>query len=297
MAENGDGPIKNRLLALLPDVGDRPMTDASKYQFTNLSGPKAYDEFFVPTLFRPWAKLLLDNVNLQPGEAVLDVATGPGTVARLAAVRLGSQGHVVATDIALPMLDIARAKPEVAGAAKIEYVESPAAPLAAASGTFDAVLCQQGIQFFPDRRAALREMHRILKPNGRAAIAVWAELERNPIAAAFHAALSATAPAELASAMMAPYGWPNGTALKGAAEEAGFRDIRLLIPSLPMVLEGGLDQAIRMFSATPVWPSVAALPPDVQEAFLARLRRELAPLESDGKVISETTSNIIIANH
>ena len=63
------------------------MTDAAKYQFTNnLSGPKAYDEFFVPRLFQPWAKLLLDEVNLQPGEAVLDVATGPGTVARLAAV-------------------------------------------------------------------------------------------------------------------------------------------------------------------------------------------------------------------
>src|SRR6478672_12950926 len=86
------------------------MTDAAKYQFTNLSGPKAYDEFFVPRLFQPWAKLLLDEVNLQPGEAVLDVATGPGTVARLAAVRLGAEGRVVATDIAQPMLDIAKAK-------------------------------------------------------------------------------------------------------------------------------------------------------------------------------------------
>jgi hypothetical protein len=58
-----------------------------------------------------------------------------------------------------------------------------------------------------------------------------------------------------------------------------------------------MDQAIRLFSATPVWPSVAALPPDVQEAFFARVRRELAPLESDGKVIGETTSNIILANY
>jgi ubiquinone/menaquinone biosynthesis C-methylase UbiE len=64
------------------------MTDATKFQFTNASVPKAYDEFFVPRLFEPWAKLLLDEVNLRPGEAVLDVATGP---ARLAAVRLGSR--------------------------------------------------------------------------------------------------------------------------------------------------------------------------------------------------------------
>jgi ubiquinone/menaquinone biosynthesis C-methylase UbiE len=272
------------------------MTDATKFQFTNPSVPKAYDEFFVPRLFEPWAKLLLDEVDLQSGEAVLDVATGPGTVARLAAVRLGSQGRIVATDIAVLMLDIARAKPVVAGAARIEYVESPAAPLAAPAGTFDAVLCQQGLQFFPDRPAALREMHRVLKPNGRAAIAVWAQLERNQIFAAYHAALRATVDAELADLMLAPVSWPSGAALKEAAEEAGFREIRLLTPTLPMVLEGGPDQAIRSFSATAASPGVAALPRDVQEAFFARLRREMAALESDGKVIGEMTSNIIIAN-
>jgi ubiquinone/menaquinone biosynthesis C-methylase UbiE len=272
------------------------MTDATKFQFTNPSVPKAYDEFFVPRLFEPWARVLLDEVNLRPGEAVLDVATGPGTVARLAAARLGSQGRVVAADIALPMLDIARAKPVIASAASIEYVESPAAPLPIPSGTFDAVLCQQGLQFFPDRLGALREMHRVLKPSGRAAIAVWAQIERNQIFAAYHAALRATVPAELADLMMAPFSWPSGTALKDAAEEAGFRDIRLLTPTLPMVLEGGLDQAIRSFSATPVSPGVAELPKDVQDAFFARVRREMVALESNGKVIGEMTSNIIVAS-
>jgi ubiquinone/menaquinone biosynthesis C-methylase UbiE len=272
------------------------MTDATKFQFTNASVPKAYDEFFVPRLFEPWAKLLLDEVNLQPGEAVLDVATGPGTVARLAAVRLGSRGRIVATDIAPLMLNIARAKPVLPGAAPIEYVESPAAPLTASGDAFDVVLCQQGLQFFPDRPGALREMRRVLKPNGRAAIAVWAQLERNQIFAAFHAALRATVPPELAILMTAPFSWPSGAALKDAADEAGFGKIRLLTPTLPMVLEGGLEQAVRSFSATPVSPGVAALPQDVQEAFFARVRREMAPLERDGKVVGEMTSNIIIAN-
>jgi ubiquinone/menaquinone biosynthesis C-methylase UbiE len=272
------------------------MTDATKFQFTNASVPKAYDEFFVPRLFEPWAKLLLDEVNLRPGEAVLDVATGPGTVARLAAVRLGSRGRVVGTDIAPLMLDIARAKPVLADAAPIEYVESPAAPLAASSGVFGAVLCQQGLQFFPDKLGALREMRRVLKPNGRAALAVWTELERNQIFAAFHAALSATAPPDLVSLITAPFSWPSGAQLKDAAQEAGFRDVRLLTPTLPMVLEGGLEQAVRSFSATPVSPGVAGLPQDVQQDFYARMRREMTPLVRDGKVIGEMTSNIIIAN-
>ena len=193
------------------------------------------------------------------------------------------------------MLDVARAKPVVAGAAPIEYVQSPAAPLAAPRGTFDAVLCQQGLQFFPDRPAALREMHRVLKPNGRAAIAVWVQIERNQIFAAYHAALCATVPAELASLMTAPFSWPSGIELKAAAENAGFREIRLLTATLPMVLEGGVEQAVRCFAATPVSPRVAALPQDVQEAFFARVRREMAPLERDGKVVGNMTSNIIIA--
>jgi ubiquinone/menaquinone biosynthesis C-methylase UbiE len=272
------------------------MTDATRFQFTNPSVPKAYEEFFVPRLFEPWAKLLLDEANLQSGEAVIDVATGPGTVARLAAARLGSQGRIVATDIAPPMLDIARAKPVLTGAAPIEYLESPAAPLAAPSGAFDAVLCQQGLQFFPDRPGALREMRRVLKPNGRAAIAVWAQLERNQIFAAFHAALRATVPSELAELITAPFSWPSGTILKDAAEEAGFREVRLLTPTLPMVLEEGLEQAVRSFAATPVSPGVAALPQNVQEDFFARMRRELAPLQRDGKVVGQMTSNIIIAN-
>jgi ubiquinone/menaquinone biosynthesis C-methylase UbiE len=140
------------------------MSDATRFQFTNASVPKAYDEFFVPRLFEPWAKLLLEKVKLQSGEVVLDIATGPGTVARLAAVGVGPSGRVVATDIAPLMLDIARAKPVLAGAAPIEYLESPATPLAVSGNVFDVVICQQGLQFFPDRLGALREMRRALKP-------------------------------------------------------------------------------------------------------------------------------------
>jgi ubiquinone/menaquinone biosynthesis C-methylase UbiE len=247
------------------------MTDATRFQFNDPAVPKAYDEFLVPRLFEPWAKLLLDEAELRLRQRVLDIATGPGTVARLAAMRVGPQGRVVATDIAQPMLDIAKSKIQPPSSAPIEYLQSPAAPLAAATGSFDAVLCQQGLQFFPDRAAALLEMRRVLKPSGRAAIAVWAELERNQIYAAFHAALLATAPSELAQLITAPFSWPSGAALKVAAEDAGFRQVRLVTRSLPMVLEGGVEQAVRAFAGTPTSPGVASLAQEVQAAFFARL--------------------------
>ena len=272
------------------------MTDATRFQFNNPSVPKAYDEFFVPRLFEPWAKLLLEAADLRRGESVLDVATGPGTVARLAAVRVGAEGRIVAIDIAQPMLDIAKAKAPPPGAAPIEYLNSPSAPLPVAAGAFDAVLCQQGLQFFPDRPAALREMRRVLKPGGRAAIAVWTELERNQIFAAFHAALRDGAPAALAELIVAPFSWPSGAALKSAAEDAGFRDVRLSTPALPMVLEGGVEQAVQSFAATPVSPGVAELAQDIQHALFARMRDEMARLLTDGKVVGAMTSNIIVAH-
>ena len=75
------------------------MSEDAGFQFTDDAVPRAYDEVLVPRLFEPWALLLLDECNLRPNAAVLHVATGPGTVARVAAKRIGPGGRVVATDI------------------------------------------------------------------------------------------------------------------------------------------------------------------------------------------------------
>jgi ubiquinone/menaquinone biosynthesis C-methylase UbiE len=277
-------------------MGGLLMNNATRFQFTNPSVPKAYDEFLVPRLFEPWARLLLDEIDLRPGETVLDIATGPGTVARLAAMRVGLDGRIVATDIAPPMLEIARAKPTVSGAAPIDYIESPAAPLTAPSATFDKVLCQQGLQFFPDRQGALREMLRVLKPGGRVAIAVWGPLNRNKIYAAFHAALRAVDAIELADIITAPFSWHEASALKAAVEEVGFGETRVLTRSMDLVFEAGLEQAVKAFAGTPVAPAIATLPQVSRDAFFAALRQALSSLVKGGAVRGEMTSNILIAN-
>jgi len=95
--------------------------------------------------------------------------------------------------------------------------------------------------------------------------------------------------------MTAPFSWHDGAELKSMAEEAGFREVRLLTRTLPMLFENGLEQAVQSFSATPVSPGVAALPQSVQDAFFSCLRRELSRLAVNGKVSGKMVSNIFIA--
>jgi ubiquinone/menaquinone biosynthesis C-methylase UbiE len=271
------------------------MSEDKGFQFTDDAVPRAYEEVLVPRLFEPWALLLLDECNLRPNAVVLDVATGPGTVARLAAKRIGSGGRVVATDISRPMLDVANSKPSLPDSAPITYIESPAAPLGVESAAFDFVVCQQGLQFFPDRLAALSEMRRALKPGGgQLAIATWSRIEDNALYAALHAALRESVPADLAHRLLAPFSWPNAQLLKNTVEAAGFHEIRVRSTTLPLIFEGGIAQATRALAASPLAPSLATLPAGTQLKLNAAIGAHLAPLLRGGKVSADMSSNIAI---
>jgi SAM-dependent methyltransferase len=271
------------------------MSEGTGFQFTDDAVPRAYEEVLVPRLFEPWALLLLDECNLRPNEVVLDVATGPGTVARIAAKRIGPGGRVVATDISRPMLEVANSKPSSPDSAPITYIESPAAPLGVESEAFDLVVCQQGLQFFPDRLAAASEMRRALKPGGQLAIAIWSRIEDNPLYAALHAALNESVPSDLADRLLAPFSGPDVKALKITLEAAGFHEFRVWSTTLPLIFEGGIAQAARALAASPLAPSLATLPAGTQLKLNAAIGAHLAPLLRDGKVDTNMSSNIAVA--
>ena len=121
----------------------------------NFSGSSmaAYEDTLVGPLFVPWGEHLLSAVGVDVGDAVLDVACGPGTVALLAAARAGRTGSVVGCDLSDEMLSIARAKGE-AGGAVIDYRQCSAESLSVENDAFDVAVCQQGFQFFLGGAAA-----------------------------------------------------------------------------------------------------------------------------------------------
>lgn len=135
--------------------------------------PQVYERVAVPAMFEQEALALLERAALIPGEHVLDLACGTGIVARLAAPGLQAAGRVWALDLNPAMLAQARAQGAPDGA-PVGWLRGNAMALPFADGAFDAVLCQNGLQFMPDRPLALREMRRVLRPGGRLALNVVA---------------------------------------------------------------------------------------------------------------------------
>lgn len=134
------------------------------------SAPENYERYFVPAIGAPLATDLIQVAQLRAGEQVLDVACGTGIVARLAAERVGPAGAVTGLDINPGMLAVARSA--TPNALTIEWNEASADATSLPDDRYDAVLCQMGLQFFPDKVAALREMRRVLAPGGRVVVNV-----------------------------------------------------------------------------------------------------------------------------
>ncbi len=141
----------------------------------SLEAAEAYESSFVPALFEPWARILVDAAGVRAGDRVLDVACGTGIVARVAAERAGPVGSVIGLDRNPAMLEVAqRIGPD------IEWREGDASGLPFLARSFDVVLCQAALMFFPEPTGALREMARAVKDDGTVAIQVWDRLQDQP---------------------------------------------------------------------------------------------------------------------
>lgn len=219
-----------------------PSLWAASFARASLSAIQIYEDVLVPRLFTPWARLLLNGLGLRPGEAVLDVACGPGSVTRLAAIEVGSSGRVTGVDLSPAMLTVARAKPVLQGAAEIDFRLAPAERLLVANADFDVAVCQQGLQFFSNRAAALAEIRRAVRSGGRIGIAVWAEIDQSPPFAALEGAVREVAGNELADRYRSgPWGMPDINRLRKLLQASGFNEVRVAQQVLPLRFESAVQ--------------------------------------------------------
>ena len=184
---------------------------------------ETYESYMVPTLFGPWAEVLIRSAQPRPGERVLDVACGTGIVARRVAPIVGENGSVVGLDLNPDMLAVARSAAEREGLA-IQWHEGQAEHLPFSDASFYLVLCQFGVMFFADRRAALREMHRVVRFGGRIALSVWQGLDRHP----FYQALDEAIQRRLGmSGVQDIFVLGDANELRTLLEDAGFRVVTI----------------------------------------------------------------------
>lgn len=189
------------------------------YAMNRPNFPEMYERLLVEPLFRPWAEVLLQRAGLSAGDRVLDIACGTGIVARLAMERLGAGGRVVGVDLSPPMLAVARGI-----APAIEWREGNAGELPIGAGeVFDAVLCNQGLQFFPDKSSAVREMKRALAPSGRLALATWRPVEEIPLVQA----LQVVAERHLGPILDHRHSFGDAAPIEALLVDAGFHHVKV----------------------------------------------------------------------
>jgi ubiquinone/menaquinone biosynthesis C-methylase UbiE len=187
------------------------------------AGAAAYERF-IGCWCRAYGPTLLAAADLIVGQTVLDVAAGTGGLAVMAASRVGPSGRVIATDISLPMLHVAKGK--IPGL-PVHLLVSDGQDLACRDRSFDVVTCQLGLMFFPDVRRGLREFRRVLRRHGRLAVQVWSEPDRVPFFGIVADALSRYY-AEQRGILYLSSALADPDRLQWLLADAGFRDVSIV---------------------------------------------------------------------
>jgi len=213
------------------------------------TAPELYERYLVPAITTKWAKDLLERTQPREGEVVLDIACGTGIVARLAAKRMG-RGKVAGLDLNSGMLAVARRVPTEG--ASISWIAGSALDLPFRFGSFDVVLCQLGLQFFPDQRKAVGEMRRVLKGSGRATLSVYSHIARTPGANAFALALDDVLGRDASRIKRGEHSVADPAQLEVLLRESGFNAVDVQMVEQTIVFPSVLDYVRFQLLATPM---------------------------------------------
>jgi ubiquinone/menaquinone biosynthesis C-methylase UbiE len=261
--------------------------------------PQVYEQVLVPAVLRSLSERVIDLAAPREGERVLDLACGTGIVARSVATIVGSEGTVVGVDVLPPMLAVARSLPAPPGAA-IHWREGDATALDLPDASFDLVVCQQGLQFFPDRAATAAEVHRVLTPGGRFVAAVWQSIERQPFWEPFSEIEARNlAPLGLSrDDVRIPFSWGEADPIRELLEGAGFASIELSTTTIQT------DFAAETFVEDLEYPYGALVhgfveDPDAFATFVAAVREQSRDLREQhrrgDRITFEMPANLVLA--
>ena len=267
-----------------------------KWQMTT-DGPETYDRYIVPTWMADWVSDLLDAGAVGPGKRVLDVACGTGIIARKAAGLVGPDGRIVGVDLNEGMLRVAGRCAGSEGVTAIEWYHSDVTRMPFSPGEFDTVLCQQGLQFFPDKAAALREMKRVLAPQGILALNVWGRPEKCPHVIVICDVFTEFFGEDSTAMFQVACSLCNPRVLENLVRDAGFSNIHIRFdvkiarhPSLVELLPA-------YFSVFPVAAQIEAMPEAERTRMFRCIETRLAAWREDDGLAVPTENCILTAGN
>lgn len=246
------------------------------------TGPENYERYFVPAIGRPVARDLIDLAALAPGERVLDVACGTGIVARLAREEVGAGGSVAGLDPNPGMLAVAR---EAAAGTGIEWHQASAESMPLADASFDVVLSQMGLQFVPDRAAAVDEVARVLAPGGRVALNVVGP--RPEVMTVLAEALATHVSPDASKFVNVVFSLHERDEIEGLLAGAGLRDVTVTSRTKRLELPPPADFLWQYVHGTPLGGLVAKAGDDARAALEDEVVRGWQPFVEDGTLVLE----------
>lgn len=234
------------------------------------------------------ANRLIEIAQLQPGQEILDVATGTGLVAIAAAQIVGSSGRVVGVDIARGMLEQARRKINMIGLKNVELIEADADYLDFEDNTFDIILCSSALIYLTDIKNSLQQWYRFLKPGGKVAFSCFAETTHT-------AAIMFRQKAQTYAIFIPNPNEPLGTPQKcqDLLKDVGFREIKVITEQFGSYLSN-VEKAWYGNARSAFGAQVKQLPLEILEQLKAEYIAELEAMATEKGIWNDATTFFVL---
>lgn len=253
--------------------------------------PVFYDRCLGPVLFEPYAADLADRVPVAPGLRVLELACGTGVLTRRLRAALPKSASLVATDLNDAMVSYAQAALPQSG---IEWRTADAQALPFADASFDAVACQFGFMFLPDKPQGFREARRVLRPRGMLLANVWHSMDENPFVRAMHTRLGKEFPDDPPHFLLTPYGYHDTDQLRADVAEAGWEAVGLEDVRFRSVSPSAAEIATGFVRGTPLHHELVARNADL-DRLVSELADSLIPVGGDSPFTASLAATLITA--
>jgi ubiquinone/menaquinone biosynthesis C-methylase UbiE len=256
--------------------------------------PEVYDTYLVPLIFEEFARDLAQRTVARSPNSILETAAGTGVVARALVPRLASGARYVVTDLNQPMLDYAANRQEMDS--RIAWQQADALNLPFDDASFDAVCCQFGAMFFPDRVAGYAEARRVLRPGGSFLFNVWDRIEANEFAHVVTDTAAAVFPDDPPRFLArTPHGYHDTELIREELDKAGFSRISIRTLEKTSRAPSPRHPAVAYCQGTPLRNEIEARAASLLDSITDRATEAISERYGKGPVSGKIQAHVVVA--